>query len=387
MRVYTASMIKFVVAFLGLLGGLSLASVGSYLAPVSPHSEPFPVSIWTHEIVTSGGLLNDIELDAFDNPHVVFVETARDMLRYGHRQGDVWSVMDLAPFPDAVPESELAFDMAIDPAGGTPVVAYVNSEEDKLYLGRFLPSGWQWEMLGDKGGRLLSLRIDSAGRTHLVYVSGQIIHYLTRATGAWDEEMIGEPDNYIWNLSLALDAANRPHIATTGAHGSFYAERIGPNDWETALLPVSDLDNIEGLAVDSDGRPHFLVTESEIVFGRPPFARVRLSLVERVGNEWRFVPLWQDYDWYIYSRLLADDDGTLHVLFYDTDARAHYVTQQPGGQLYRDRPFSVIEGQVSLALDSDGRPHMLHASGPSLIYSRQGFEMHDELIYGALALN
>ena len=95
MRVYTAFMIKFVVAFLGLLGGLSLASVGSYLAPVSPHSEPFPVSIWTHEIVTSGGLLNDIELDAFDNPHVVFVETARDMLRYGHRQGDVLSLIHI----------------------------------------------------------------------------------------------------------------------------------------------------------------------------------------------------------------------------------------------------------------------------------------------------
>ena len=387
MGVYTAYMIKFVVAFLGLLGGLSLASADSYLAPVGPHSEPFPVSIWTHEIVTSGGLMNDIELDALDNPHVVFVETARDMLRYGHRQDDVWSVMDLAPFPDAVPESELAFDMAVDPVAAMPVVAYVNSEENKLYVGRLLPSGWQWELLEDEGGRLLSLQIDSAGRTHLVYVSDQIIHYVTRITGAWEEELIGEPDNYIWNLSLDLDAANRPHIATTGANGSFYAVRIGPNDWEMDFLPVSDLDNIEGLAIDSDGRPHFLVTESEIVFGRPPFARVRLSLVERVGNEWRFVPLWQDYDWYIYSRLLADDDGTLHVLFYDTDARAHYMTQQPGGQLYRDRPFSVIEGQVSMALDSEGRPHLLHASGPNLIYSRQIFEIHDELIYGALAFN
>jgi hypothetical protein len=97
--------------------------------------------------------------------------------------------------------------------------------------------------------------------------------------------------------------------------------------------------------------------------------------------------LWQDYDWYIYSRLLAGDDDTLHVLFYDTETRAHYVTQRPGGQLSRDRPFGVIEGQVSMALDSQRRPHLLHLSGPSLIYSRQLFVMHDELNYGALALN
>lgn len=377
---------KFVLAILGLLGGLSLLAADSRDAQTAALSVSIPVPIWSHDLIGPGGYLNDVAIDSAGNPHVLYVDQSKAELRYARKMSGAWSIVALAPFPVDLPLSDLSIDLAIDPLTDEPVAAYVDTQRDGLYVGRLQGGLWWFDRVAD-GGRLMSLRLDGDGGMHLAYVSGRNIHYYWRTNGAWHSETIGEPQDYVWNLFLALDDAGFPHVAGTGSGGSFYAQRLGPGDWDTQVLPAGELANIEGLALDADEQPHFLVTESEIMHGRPPFSRVTLSLVGRSAGQWEFTPLWQAYDWYVESRFVAGPDDTLHLIYYDTDARPHYVVSLPDGSLTRERPFGGGVGQLSLAFGADAQPWIGHHDGQNMFLSRRSVVTHAHIIYGLAALS
>ena len=375
---------KFVCAFLGLLGGLSLCAADSRAAaPVNP-TLSIPVPVWSQELIGSGGLLNDIAVDSAGNPHVLYVDAPAEELRYARQAGGAWGVNPLGPFPVDAPPPDLVLDLAIDPTNDEPVVAYGNVERNSLYVGRPNEGLW-WERLDDIG-QLLSLRIDPAGDAHLVYVSGSHIAYTYQVGGVWRRETIGEPFDALWSLFMDLDSAGFPHVAWSGSGGSFYAQRLGPHAWDLAALPAHELANIAGLVLDPNDQPHFLVTEAVPLYGRPPFARVTLFLVEHTGGSWEFVPLWRADDWGVAARMAAGAGGAIHGGYYDAEARPHYDIARPDGPPAHDRPFDRGQGRMSLVLGADGRPFISHFDGQTFILSRQGITFHDEAVYGLVVL-
>lgn len=379
---YNRRMNKFVLAILGLVGGLSLVATDSLPARVTPFFPGIPAPVWSGEGVALGGSLNAIAIDGFEQPHVVLVDAENDRLFYARRRSGGWEVEDIAPFPVVAPPADLAVDLSLNPNDDTPYVAYVNAAEDKLYLGHLPADEWQWEPLG-AGGRLLSVRIDASGNIHIVLLSGQTIRYLLRQNGVWNEEAIGEPDAYVWNLFLALDQDGRPQVAGTGANGSFHAVREGLNDWRVEPLAVA---NIEGFTLFLGSDPYFLLTEAEPLGGRPPFSRVTLYLADHLNSEWHKRPLWTDDDWYVESDLAAsdtlpEDDDALHIVFYDAQGRPHYVIAPPQGPLRGERPFEFGMGEISLALDSTGRPYVTHHDGAQLIVSTRKTIRFEQAVY------
>lgn len=384
-RIYTVAMNKFVFAFLGLLGGLSLCVADSRAAaPVNPVLS-IPVPIWSEESIGPGGTLNDVAVDSAGNPHVLYVDMAAEELRYARRVDGAWVVTPLGPFPVGSPPPDMVLDLAIDPTNDEPVVAYSNIERNSLYVGRPNEGVWWFERLDDIG-QLLSLRVDPAGDAHLVYVRGSRIAYTYQVGGVWHRETIGEPVDAMWNLSMDLDSAGFPHVAWSGSSGSFHAQRLGPNAWDITTLPASELRQVISLAVDPADRPHFLVMKVELGHGWPPYSRITLLLAEHTGGSWEFTPLWQAYDWGVDARLVAGADGSLHVAYYDSDARPHYDVVDPDGRLSHDQPFDRGQGQMRLAPGTDGRPFISHFDGHTLFLSRQGIALHDRLIFGPAAL-
>lgn len=377
---YTEGMNRFVCVLMGVLGVLILSpAVASSFALSTP--SPIPVPVWLHDPVATGGYLNDVERDGANNPHVLFVDASVDMLRYARRVGGVWAVTDLRPFPDDAPPADLAFDLALNPIDDTPIVAYVDASQNALYFGSQVGATWKWEQLGP-GGRLLSLRVSNDGVVHLSLVSGQVVTYYTLTGENWITEPIGEPDAYVWNLFLDLDTAGRPHVAGTGANGSFHASRVGPDDWSVAPL---SLKNIEGLAIGPDDQPSYLITEAEQVGGHPPFSHVTLSVARQSAGDWVITPLWEGYDWYVECDTAVDPNGLLHVTFYDTDARPHYVVVDAPAGPFHEVPFAVGEGALRLALDSNGWPLLSHYDGVNLILSHREIRYYAEYAFLPIA--
>ncbi|MBP6786097.1 MAG: hypothetical protein KA170_00810 [Candidatus Promineofilum sp.] len=379
---------KFVLAILGLVGGLSLVATDSLPAPLPLTTSAIPVPVWSDDTVAPGGGLNAIAIGDFEQPHVVLVDTASQRLLYGGREDTGWHIEDIAPFPVVAPPAELAVDLTFHYAEGAPYVAYVDAAENKLYLAHPVAGVWQREELG-AGGRLLSVRIDLYEYIHIVLVSGQTIRYLLGHNGVWLEESIGEPNNYVWGLFLDVDHSGRPHVAGTGANGSFYATREGAGEWSVQSLEVA---NIEAFALFRGSDPYLLLTEAEPLWGRPPFSRVTLYLASYRDGEWHKQALWTDDDWYVESDLAASDtipgdEDALHIVYYDAQGRPHYVIAPPGEPLHRERPFPFGTGEISLALDSTGRPYVAHYDGAQLIVSTRQIKLYDQTVYLPLGLH
>lgn len=375
-EVYTASMKRFVWATVGLVGGLllSLATASAFTETTHP---PIAVPVWVHESIAPGGLENDVELDSNGQPHVLFVDSTNHILRYAHREGGAWVVADLRPFPNDTPPADLAYDLALNPLDDTPYVAYVDTGEEALYFGSPQSGAWQWDHIGP-GGRLLSLRADGPGGIHMALVVGRIIAYYSLAGGQWAMEQVGPEDDYVWNLSLALDADGRPHLAGTGANGSFHAQRQGQDDW---LVEALTLKNVEGLVIGSGGEPAYLITEAEEVFDRPPFSLVTLSLAQEQAGGRQVVPLWQDYDWYVTSEMAIDAGGAIHIAFYDVAGRPHYMVLDGMAVIRHESPFSSGAGVLGLALGGDGRPCVSHGTGANLLLSCREIRLFPEYAF------
>lgn len=366
----------FVRVMLGLVSGLLLGYAAVSAASIST-PPPIAVPVWTHDPIAPDGTQSDIELDAAGNPHVLFIDATTHTLRYARREAGVWVVDDLRPFPNGTPPADLAYDLALNPLDDMPIVAYVDTEEDALYVGSPEDGEWQWAEIG-AGGRLLSLRVDAGGGAHLALVAGRVVAYYFKGVGNWVAEQVGDEDDYVWNLSLELDAAGRPHLAGTGANGSFHAYRAGSDDWE--VTPLS-LKNVEGLVLEPGGEPLYLISEAVAVGGRPPFSLVTLALARREASEWAIAPLWQDYDWYINSDVDIDAAGTIHLIFYDVAARPHYMIVKELSIVGHESPFQMGTGVMGLALDTDANPCLSRSDGANLFLTCREIRFFDEYAF------
>lgn len=378
LKVYTHLMRKYVLAVLAALGGLIL-SRSAYLSSLTSALPPLPFPIWRSETIATDGELNDIELDGVDDPYVVFVDSTRDVLRYAKRVQGEWVASDIVSFLPAVPPADLAFDMAIRPLDGVPYVAYVNTDKNELDYGRLESGQWQWETVG-VGGRLLSLRFDAAGIAHIILVEEQSITYYRQSGASWNMETVGEPDAYVWNLFLDMDAIGQPHIAWTGANGSFHAYRSVSSGW---VIEPHWPENIEGFVLDAGGRPNYLITMAEPLWFRPPYSRITLSLINPTDDPqvWNEIILWVADEWYVNCDMAAGSNGEFHVVFRETNGRPHYVVVDSQSHVTREHPAAGGVGPISLALDSSGNPQLTHYDGENLIYSFRDTILLTESVY------
>ena len=88
---------KFVTVLLGLLGGLTAAAALAWPMTAQPRAipqEPIPVPVWTIEEVAVSGYANALAIDAFNRPHLIYVDPVSGALRYAVREYDGWHYED-----------------------------------------------------------------------------------------------------------------------------------------------------------------------------------------------------------------------------------------------------------------------------------------------------
>jgi hypothetical protein len=171
------------------------------------------------------GWFPSIRVDADRSVHVSHVRVPGGDLLYSHLPaGGSWSTTQV----DALPTTGLSSSIEVDRTGGVHI-AY----DDNLHLHQryaYKPPGGSWmtSMVDDDHVFSRSMiRVDSAGRLHLVYAGGsfffgipvRVRHASAAIGGPWTIDIVGsdggpgpEFDDFLFGPQIVIDARDRLHV-------------------------------------------------------------------------------------------------------------------------------------------------------------------------------
>ena len=176
-----------------------------------------------------------------------------------------------------------------------------------------------------------SLRLDAAGQPRMVY-GGDYLYYAWRDAGGWHVETADPTAGVGSEASLALDGADRPHVAYCDA------------------------------------------------------TNTALRYAVRDGGQWHVETVDDGSEWYDYTSIAVDPAGNPHITY---RAFASNVVDEQTRYAYRDAAGWHIEAisqglssDTSLALTADGSPRVLFAWEGSVVYGYRDAEgWHTEEVH------
>jgi hypothetical protein len=358
-------------------------------------------------VVEQAGEWTSLALDGSGWPHV---SSTADSLRYAYADSGGWHVetVDTAVY---AAYTSLAVSLS-----GELRISYCSRGHLSLRHAYRGGSGWQLETvdLAGRAGEEASLAVDGSGRPHISYQAD-------RAPTLWDEELVhavrDEGDWYLqtvesagrvgFSTSIAIDGSNRPHvsyrdhtescvkrahqsvsgwhvdIADTVAGGYGTSLRLDPDGlpavtyyatpggnvselryarrdlvgWhvetvEAESLPYESVGQYSSLCLDSAGIPHVsYYAEVYVRYGVNDGAGWVIATVDTVlGGSGRHAPLALDADGYGHIAYRDESVGELRYAHEDDLGWGIEVVDFVAG--------GCTGGDISLTLDSGGRPHI-----------------------------
>jgi hypothetical protein len=204
-----------------------------------------------------------VAVDASDRPHMVYTEVHGAMQTqthpfYAFYDGTSWITETLA-------ETAKEFTLAFDVAGRLHMGCYDRQDGQVKHAVRE-SGGWQVEAVDGEVDFVsaISLALDAAGRPHLLYVEskdegGTAARYAFRDGAGWHVVVLSMPGQFgLRGPAFAVGAAGYPHMAYHAAEGEalIYAHYNGAQ-WQIEVVESPDAlwDDI-ALALDAAGRPH-----------------------------------------------------------------------------------------------------------------------------------
>jgi len=253
--------------------------------------------------------------------------------------------------------------LAVDPAG-VAHIAYQDSMSYDLRYANHGPSGWELNTLYTTGdvGWSPCIALDSSGRLYIGYADTtkgvvKVAHQGTYPW-VWDLEVVAPLD--IAHLSLAVDGQDRPHVVYRGPSGLEYAFR-DESGWITEMLGTEGADGqFPQLALDGSGRPYVLYFDQESA------DNIYLRLAYRDEDTWQFLSVERVMGIVGGIDIALDGSGVPHFVYRRSGPGAAppyelvYGYREGGGW-----HLEVVDdeaGTASLALDADGRPHIVSCS-------------------------
>jgi hypothetical protein len=232
-------------------------------------------------------------------------------------------------------------------------------------------TNWNWNELAggweiDSEGAPCEIAIDAQGRPHILFTNASLApHYYryVRHDGTrWRYHVV---DRYImqWgaDVSIALDQSGRAHLAyikvTDAQNGTLYYT-AHDGEWKQGWVPFSDVIRplFCSVAVDSRNLPHVVYYD-----GLP---QRRLCVASNNGGAWKTHVI-QDtgYSVGLWCSAAMDAGDRLHIAFHDnSNFRLMYAVGS--GTNFRVEVVDEVRGQAvgyhcRLALDGQGRPHIV----------------------------
>jgi len=220
---------------------------------------------WSRETIASGVFSSSragntsLGFDASGNPNVSYFDHTAGQLKWARKIGGSWSIANVVAAPGG------SVSQALD-SDGFPHLAFSNSSVGTVNYVRiicvFILCGWNLDPVDS--GTAGTLRLDVNGQPRLSYAQGANVRYAVGACPArdpcaWTTELVGTAGQPL-RPTLALDACTTAHIAFLRQRGTGIADLVYARRNATWSLETADLDAsstvIASIAVDAANNPH-----------------------------------------------------------------------------------------------------------------------------------
>ncbi len=398
-------------------GQISLAQ-HSPAAPQFPQAPAWQIEIVDDRIEAGNGTDRSMRLDSHNHPHAVLS---------GSEVHYAW--LDEAGWHSTLIDTGLGFGggkaaLALDArpeALDQPHISYYDSTTSSIKYAAYNGAAWQVQVVANNVDQSYeigtSIALDSAGHPHIVYydqadyTANSPLMYAVYNGATWDITAADASAVGRFNVSLALDAFDRPHIVynhylgTTGNSEVRYAYHNGSEWIKTTLDAGYQAGGSNSIVLDADNHPHLVYNHMD---SSTSAESLRYQYFE--GTSWSMTSIWNDAG----SRvsIALDEANTPHISFsadglhYATfspdlvvrfvssadtyhdftaiavaSSGAAYIASSPDLQIavWNGSAFDIETGvgvgqvgqYASLALDSSDNPHIsyYHSSRTSLLYT------------------
>lgn len=325
--------------------------------------------VWTIEAVDSGGDVGrhaSIALDTQGYPHISYYDATNRTLKYARRTAAGWQA------PETVPDPSTSYgtwcSIAVAPSG--PCIGYVENQGDPIHLRYTARSGTVWTPVTvEQAGLSVSLVLDSAGRPRMAAVDypGGFVQYSANNGSTWSVEYPDSAGNYQFTsfTDLALDSADKPHIAFTSPSGNLvHASKTGVS-WGREPLTSGGAAS-PSIAVDAVGTLHIAyqaTTPKDLRYYRSSGGIPTNVAVDSTGDVGRYPSL----------ALESTVPYRPQIAYFDSTGR-HLKYAYRNGSTWTSMtvdPAAGVGQWASLAIDSFGMPHVAYydQAGKNLKYA------------------
>ncbi|MFN2223679.1 MAG: hypothetical protein ACK2UH_14070 [Candidatus Promineifilaceae bacterium] len=229
---------------------------------------------WQRQVVDDGIMVGSgaaLTLDSDGRPHIAYLDTNLERVKYAHWTGDTW-LMEYVDDTFSLADYR-GIAIAVD-SQDIPAIVYLKGHED-LYLARPAEGGWSTQKVAAGYGNWWpSLAFDNADRPLISYSDrqeGQI--RLSSWTGsAWDHQTVftvaDQSYDYLYASSLVVDQSGQARIAFLLEEGDYTGDQtyveyahLVDGQWQVDRVAATDSYIGAALQLDGGGRPHIVAND------------------------------------------------------------------------------------------------------------------------------
>jgi hypothetical protein len=279
---------------------------------------------WQRQAVEQDDIVNrihDLVLDQAGQPHIGYFNHTRGELRYASYNGQEWQ-RETVMVNSAISWLKLALDSQDQPHF-LFLVALDNYSCALHYTWR-AEGSWHDSLLTSRASNSdIDLVMDQTDRPHILFrENSQIFYGLADATGGWQMETVAVISGWIWDVSLALDHDQQPHLIFFSDQGHYrddmdlhYFHRTSRGWQESVDFFIGRVAGT--LRLDRAERPY--------VFSYPREYGGNLQYQYLDGQEWRRMILTEEFEMpNSGAQFVLDSRDTPHLAYYDTEMNEIY---------------------------------------------------------------
>jgi hypothetical protein len=329
------------------------------------------------------GKYSSLAVDSTGLPHIAYVEASGDLV---YMRRDLWGWWHTEAIATG---GDCSGDVSLVLADGlSPRIAYGISGSGLGYAYRD-SLGWHTDTADSPGasGRSTSLALDEAGHAHVMYCPSyrSTLRYVHKDGSGWHAETIDQERWAGLNTSLALDAEDRPNIsyhASTNRWypGDGYLKRAWRDafGWHTEAVDSggSDAGRYSSIAAGNDGSLHIAYCTGLDVYQW--WCPVDLKHGHHDAFGWHIetvdtmlAPPWDGVG--DNNSIAVDSEGNPHISYHATSSY-RYATRNAAVwdvETISGGAPSYLAACTSVALDGAGFPHICFRESDTLKYSHK----------------